>query len=457
MKIFFLNPPYERHFIRSARWTVKSISGSNWYPIWLAYATGLLESEGFTVKLLDALVNNLSFEKTVDVVSEFSPQICVIYSSLESKPKDIEIARAIKEKTKSLIVFVGPWVSCYPEDFIKEGPVDIVCVGEFDEAILELAKGAPKNEIKGIFYKKEAIVKNPLRGPVSEERLDDFPFVADVYSRHLNIKNYRQAPQLYPFVDLFTGRGCEWGKCTFCLWPFTMNRGFPYRKRKIASVIEEFKYIKRELPFVKEVFIQDDTLPPGRAREIASAILENNIKMTWSCYARVDLDLDTLKLMKRSGCRCLHVGYESGDNGILKRCAKGTTKEMAEEFTRNANDLGFIIHADFIFGLPGETKETIKNTIAWAKKLPLHSYQFTVAHVYPKTPLYEYLKENKFLIRNQTNYPDLGYEELTRWCKIAIRECHINAGYALRMLKQPREFLRGLYYSRFVLKYLFGR
>jgi len=289
---------------------------------------------------------------------------------------------------------------------------------------------------------------------VSEERLEDFPFVTDVYSRHLRIRNYRQAPLAHPFIDLFTGRGCDWGKCSFCLWPHVMNKGFGYRKREMKSVVDEFKYIKKQLPFVREVFIQDDTLPAYRAKEFSLAILENNIKMAWSSYARVDLDFATLKLMKKAGCRCLHVGYESADNQILKQCAKGITRQMAEEFTYYANKLGFIIHADFIFGLPGETQETIKDTITWAKKLPLHSYQFTVPHVYPQTSLHVYLARFNFLIDGRIDYPYLSYEELISSAKKAITTCHFNLRYILRMLKKPKEFLRALYYSRFVIKYL---
>lgn len=457
-RIFLLNPPYKKYFIRSARWAAQSISASNWYPIWLAYACGLLGKEGFNVKLLDALADNLTFKDTLNIVSKFSPQICVIYSSFDSKINDVKIAQAIKEKTNSLIVFVGPWVSSCPEEFLKEESVDIAAVGEFDEAILELAKSVPKEKIKGILYKKkEGIIKNPSCDPVSEERLEDFPFVTEVYRRHLEIRNYHQAPQLYPFVDLFTGRGCDWGKCSFCLWPHTMNQGFSYRQRKMKSVIEEFKYIKKQLPFVKEVFIQDDTFPAYRAKEFSLAILEKNIKMVWSCYARVDLDFQTLKLMKKAGCRCLHVGYESADNQILKQCAKGITRQMAEEFTYYASKLGFIIHADFIFGLPGETQETIKNTISWARKLPLHSYQFTVPHVYPQTPLYMYLARFNFLIDGRISYPYLSYEELISSAKEAIRACHFNLRYILRMLKKPREFLRGLYYSHFVIRYLLNK
>ena len=199
--------------------------------------------------------------------------------------------------------------------------------------MLELANGFPENKINNLSWKRSGkIFTNPERPHVSSDQLNEFPFVTDVYNRHLNIKNYRQAPQLHPFVDLFTGRSCYWGKCTFCLWPYTINRGAPYRTRKIENVIQEMRFINDALPFVREVFIQDDTLPEWRARELSASIIKSGLDITWSCYARPDAKMDykTLSLMKRAGCRCLHVGYESADQQILRNIRKGTNQKYIQ-------------------------------------------------------------------------------------------------------------------------------
>lgn len=459
MKVLLLNPPYEKHFIRSARWAARSISGSNWYPIWLAYCTGLLEKHGHDAKLIDSLVEGHTIEKVIHLAGDLTPELTVIYTSTASLKNDVKIAELIKERTGSKIILVGPWCGVDPDAIINSSKmIDAIALYEFDYTILEIADGGELKDIKGLWWRNgEQIVKNPERPPVTAEQLDEFPFVTDVYRRHLNIRKYFQAPQLYPFVDLFTGRSCAWGKCIFCVWPFTMTKGAPYRKRKIENVTEEIRFIKKELPYVKEVFLQDDTLPADRAREFSEALLSNKINITWSCYSRADLDPETLKVMREAGCRGLHVGYESSDPKILKIMNKGVTAEGMERFTEAAYGLGFIIHADFIIGLPGETVPTIKATIAWAKRLKVHSYQFVTPKVYKNTPLYTWMEKHNYLGKGQASPSGLTPEDLSYWTKRAIRECHFNIYYLFRILKHPGELYRILRSAFYVLGNIFSR
>lgn len=444
MKVLFLNPPYLPYFIRSARWGAQSISGSNWYPIWLGYCTGLLEKKGHEVKLLDALVEGISVNETLNIVKDFKAEITVVYISSESLDNDLKIVEKIKELTGCFIVLVGPWCSVDSDNLIiKSNAINAIALREFDYTILELANGIDIENISGLWWKRNGeVVKNDLRLPIPSEKLDDFPFISDIYNRHLKITKYFQAPHLHPFIDMFTGRGCAWGRCTFCVWPFTITKDMPYRKRSIENVVEELKFIKKQLPFIKELFVQDDTFPRDRAVEFSQAILDNNIKIIWSCYARADLDYETLKIMKKAGCRCLHVGYESSNKDILKDIKKGLTVDQIEKFTEYASRLGFVIHADFIFGLPGDTVETIKNTIKWAKGLSVHSYQFTTPKPYPGTPYYDWLKKNGFLKDGKTNLPGLSSNDLSYWVKKGIRQCHFNFKYLKRMLKKPSEIKR---------------
>lgn len=454
MKVLLLNPPYTKHFIRSARWAAGSISGSNWYPIWLAYCTGLLEKHGHEAKLIDSLVEGHSVEKVLQLAGDLSPELTVVYVSTASLKSDVRVAELIKELTGSRIVLVGPWCGVDPDMIINSSKaIDAIALYEFDYTILEMAEGAALKDIKGLWWRNGGqIIKNSARPPVTAEQLNEFPFVTDVYRRHLNIRKYFQAPQLFPFVDLFTGRSCAWGKCTFCLWPFTMTKGAPYRKRRIENVMDEIRFIKKELSYVREVFLQDDTLPADRANEFSKALLDNKIKITWSCYARANLDHETLKNMKAAGCRGLHVGYESSDPKILKLMNKGVTPEEMERFTEAAYALGFIIHADFIIGLPGETVDTIKATIKWAKKLKVHSYQFVTPKVYKNTPLYTWMVKHNELNNEQGTAAGLTPEELNYWMKRAIRECHFNLPYLIRILKNPSEFGRVIKSAYYVLK-----
>lgn len=461
MRSFLLNPPYVPEFMRSARWAAVSISGSNWYPIYLAYCTGLLEKHGHQAKLVDGPVDRLSHEDVYKMTVDFAPDLTVLYISDKSLENDIAIGEKIKEKTGSYIVLVGPWCSCVDsEKLLRDSKIDGLAIGEFDYTILELAEGKPEREINGLVWKDNGtIVHNPPRNPLTPEQINEFPFVTDVYRRHLNIQNYFQAPHLHPFVDLFTGRGCSWGKCTFCLWPHTINKGAPYRTGAIERTIEELKSIKENLPSVREVFIQDDTLPAWRARALATAILEARLDIKWSCYARAEpaYNLETLKLMKQSGCRCLHVGYESSSPQILKNIKKGTTPEFMVKFAEMTNRIGLLNHADFIIGLPLETEETIKATVTWARKLKVDSYQFTRPYAYPGTPFCEYLKESGIFNDSRVEYPHLSSEELDKWVRWALRKTNMNPKYLLKMMTKPKEWPRLFRSARYVVPKVFAR
>lgn len=450
VKVLVLNPPYFRQsYNRVARWDGVSISKTIWYPIYLAYCTGLLEKYDHDVRLIDAVAERLSLEEVLVKAKHFSPDLAVVNYSTLSTDIDLATAEGIKELCGSYIVLVGPCCTINPDEILlRSKTVDGLIRREFDYAVLELVNGVPEKHIQNLSWKQNGtIIHNPERPPVSSDQLNEFPFVTDVYNRHLKIRNYHQAPQLHPFVDLFTGRSCYWGQCTFCLWPYTLNQGAPYRTRKMDNVIEELRFVDKSLPFVREVYIQDDTLPAWRAQELSSAILDDGLEITWSCYARADATMNykTLKLMKKAGCRTLHVGYESADPQILKKMRKGTTVKIMETFTKAANKAGLMIHADFILGLPGETVATIKQTIQWAKTLDVDSYQFIVPKPYPNTPLYEWLVKEKCLDeKGQVNYPHLSYDELCEWTRTAMKACFFRWGYVKRVLSNPKELGRVL-------------
>jgi len=407
MRVLLLNAYFRPHYIRSARSTWPSISGSNWYPIFLAYCCGWLEKHGHECRLVDAQVAGISADQTLKIAKEFKPEMLVLYISADSLKSDLTIGKAIKKTTGCQLVLVGPWCATNPSQLKSDNSeVDYVIPREFDQAVLEIANGI-----------------KPTNSFLTPKQLDEMPFVTKVYQQHLPIAKYYQASLLHPFVDLFTARGCSWGKCTFCLWPHTIHKNLPYRLRSIVNVIAELKFIQKELPQVKEIFIQDDTLPAFRARQLAQAILKAGLKITWSTYARADLDLATLKLMKKAGCRFLHVGYESADEQILKNICKGVTPKTAKKFTENARQVGLRIHGDFILGLPGETEQTISKTIKWAKNLDIEGYQFFIPQVHQGTPLFTAPKAK------------ISSEKLNYWRFRAMKEIYLSPVFVWNTLK----------------------
>lgn len=464
MNVLLLVPPYDPGFMRNARWDAKTISGSNWYPIFLAYCTGLLEKHHHVARLVDAQVDGLSRDEVYRLAREFAPTLTVLYFSMKSLDNDLAIAERIRELTGSEIVLVGHAATFDPVGVLNRSrAVSAIARGEFDFSVLDLANGAARETVRGLVWLDDQgqVRENPPREPIPATALDSYPFVTDVYRRHLRLEHYWLSGHKHPYVDLFTGRGCQWGLCTFCLWPHTMYGGpgpNKYRTRSVSNVLEELRFIRDELPQVREVYLQDDVLPRERARELSEAILENNLKLCWSCYSRADLDLQTLRLMKRAGCYILEVGFESASPQILRNIKKGVTVRQMEEFARNAHRAGLNVIGAFITGLPGETPETIKATIDWLTRLPILRYTITLPKAYPGTGFHAWLAQHDCLDPDgRPNYPGLSTREIYAWNKWSLRRAYFNRRFLWRMLRRPTEWGRVLRSAGFFLPYVFSR
>jgi len=405
LKTLFLNPPSFENFDGGAgsRWPATREIESFWYPVWLAYPAGMLEGS----RLLDAPSHHVSGEQTIEIAKQY--EFLVLFTSTPGFPGDIRLATAIKAvNPKIKIAFVGPHVTVLPEKSLRDCPaIDFICRKEFDYAVTDFAKGKPLAEIAGASFLKDGkIVHNPDAPQI--QNLDELPHVTEIYKRDLDITNYNVPFLLNPYVSLYTTRGCP-AQCTFCLWPQTLS-GHPWRKRSTDDVAREMANAKTLWPNVKEFFFDDDTFNIQKARTIELCAKLKPLGLTWSCTSRVTTDYETLKAMKEAGCRLLIVGYESGDQQILKNIKKGATIERARDFTRDCHKLGLVIHGDFIMGLPGETHETINNTIAFAKELDVETIQVSVAHAYPGTELYDYAVSNGFMVGDNKMVDDGGHQ-----------------------------------------------
>jgi len=405
LKTLFLNPPSFENFDggASSRWPATREIESYWYPVWLAYPAGMLEGS----KLLDAPPHHVSFDQTVDMLKQY--EFLVLFTSTPGLPGDIELAKRAKDVNPQLkIAFVGPHVTVLPEETLKQCPaIDFVVRKEFDYAVTDYAKGKALEEIPGVSYRKNgSIVHNPVGPEITD--LDSLPDVTEVYHRDLDVRRYNVPFLLHPFVSLYTTRGCP-AQCTFCLWPQTLS-GHPWRKRSSDSVAREMAKAKEYWPWVKEYFFDDDTFNIQKARTIELCEKLKPLNLTWSCTSRVTTDYDTLKAMREAGCRLLIVGYESGDAQILKNIKKGATVERARQFTKDCKKLGLVIHGDFILGLPGETRDTIRNTTNFAKELDVETIQVSVAHAYPGTELYDYAVKNGFIVPGTAMVDQAGHQ-----------------------------------------------
>jgi hopanoid biosynthesis associated radical SAM protein HpnJ len=345
-------------------------------------------------RLVDAPPDGLTVEQVAPLARDY--ELAILHTSTPSFPNDARFAARLKEENPRLeIGMVGAHVGVLPVQSLNGAPaVDWVAVGEFDYACVEIAEGKPLSQVQGIAYRENGQIRFSLPRPTMED-MDALPSVVDVYHRDLKIENYFIGYLLHPYVSLYTGRGCR-SKCTFCLWPQTLG-GHRYRVRSADNVEAEMARAQKLFPQVKEFFFDDDTFTDDlpRAEEIARRL--GRLGMTWSCNAKANVPRKTLQILRENGLRLLLVGYESGNQQILNNIKKGVRVDIAREFTKNAKELGITIHGTFILGLPGETPETIRETIRYACEIEPETIQVSLAAPYPGTELYRQAQEQGWL------------------------------------------------------------
>jgi hopanoid biosynthesis associated radical SAM protein HpnJ len=309
----------------------------------------------------------------------------------------VKVAEAMKEMNPKLkIGFVGAKVAVQPTDSIMASTaIDFVARNEFDFTIKEIAEGRAFDKVDGITYRAPSGDISHSRDRAMLENMDELPFVTEVYKRDLKIENYFIGYLKHPYISIYTGRGCK-SRCTFCLWPQTVG-GHRYRTRSPQHVAQEIALARQYFPQVQEFFFDDDTFTDDLPRAEAIAKELGKMGVTWSCNAKANVPRETLKVLKDNGLRLLLVGYESGNQQILHNIKKGMLIDVAKKFTKDCHELGIKIHGTFILGLPGETKETIQQTINFAKEINPHTIQVSIAAPYPGTYLYKQALENGWL------------------------------------------------------------
>jgi radical SAM superfamily enzyme YgiQ (UPF0313 family) len=479
MRVLMLNPPFLPKFSRTSRSPAVTKGGCIYYPIWLSYATGVLEESGFDVKLIDAPARGYSKKETLRMVESYNPDLVVIDTSTPSIFNDIAIAEKIKKLTNAFVVLVGTHVSALPVETLRLSPfIDAVARMEYDYTIRELALTIEKNgdlrKVKGItFRKNKKIISNPPRPFI--ENLDELPLVSKVYKEHLRIEDYFYPTVYHPEVTIVSGRGCPY-RCAFCLYP-QVFWGRMYRLRSPKNVVDELEFIKNEIPKAKEIMFEDDSFASRatskRAKEICKEIIRRKLDISFVANSRADVDLETLKWLKKAGCRLLCVGFESGNQNVLNQMKKGITLRMIKDFIKNTKKVGIAVHGCYVFGTPADNLETIKETIKFAIDADSESAQFYPIMVYPGTEAYEWAKANGYLVTEDfskwltpegwhncvVSRPGLSAKQLVKLCDYARIKFYFRPRYFLKrmklLVKNSNEIKRTLMASRTFFSYAF--
>ncbi|HUI34069.1 MAG TPA: hopanoid biosynthesis associated radical SAM protein HpnJ [Stellaceae bacterium] len=444
VKTLFLQPPSFDGFDGGAgsRYQAKREIRSFWFPTWLAQPAALVPGS----KLIDAPPARLQLDTVLRQAGDY--ELAVMHTSTPSFASDIKVAAALKEANPKLkIGLVGAKVAVEPEASLAASrAVDFVAREEFDFTIKEVAEGRSFADVDGLSYRNAAgaIVHNRDRAML--ENMDELPFVTEVYKRDLKVEDYFIGYLKHPYVSLYTGRGCK-SRCTFCLWPQTVG-GHRYRVRSVDHVIEEIRRAKDWFPQVKEFFFDDDTFTDNLPRAEAIAKELGKLGVTWSCNAKANVPRATLEVLRDNGLRLLLVGYETGNQQILHNIKKGMRVDVARRFTKDCHELGITIHGTFILGLPGESRETIEETINFAADINPHTIQVSLAAPYPGTELYRQAIENRWL--------DTEHAELIDDSGVQIAPLHYDHLTHTEIFDSVETFYKRFYFRRKKIASLVG-
>ncbi len=441
------------------------------HPLGLLYIASILDINNYKVDIFDAYSFGKSLAEIRKKILIFSPDVLGISAMTIQANDAYLIAKTAKAiNPKIITVMGGPHATALPEEAINTGWIDIVVIGEGEFSMLEICDKIEKKHnnfesIKGIVYKNgNKVVKTPNREKF--EALDEIPFPA--YHLLPLMEDYNPPPhwgKKGKFASVITSRGCPYG-CIFC--SVTKAWGRKYRVRSSDNVLDELEILYKKYN-VKYVSFRDSifTLRKKRVIEICKGLIERKLNIKWNCNGRVnEVDEEMLLWMKRAGCTAIQYGIESGNEEILSRF-KRLKKDTIKKAIDMTNKIGIEAHGYFMFGLPGETKATMRETINFAKSLNLYSAGFTSVTPFPGSELWEYCIDNNLILSTDwskydlkglpvSRHLNLKPEEILRAQKTAFREFYIRPKIIykhLRNIKNLNDLLNYIFEALINLKY----
>jgi radical SAM superfamily enzyme YgiQ (UPF0313 family) len=454
MKVLIINEPYISGFNRAQRWAGRTRGRALRAPDWLAYAAAVLERAGVDAKLFDFPAEDRDKSDLARLVRNEDPDYVVLDSTTPSIYSDIDCARICKEQSRTKVIMVGPHASALPEETLRiaEGAVDVIAIGEYDYTVLDIVNNDHDlKAVKGICRLENGEPVRTEPRPLIDD-LDSLPFPA---WHQLDLMKYFDGSKLYPYIDIFSGRGCP-HRCVFCLWPQVMH-GHKVRLRSPQNVVDEIEYDIRLYPQVVnggEFFFEDDTftLLKPNAMAICEEILHRGMKLTFSVNARADTaDEELFRLLKMAGCRQLLVGLESGDHGMLARMNKRESLDDGHRFMDLAKRSGLQVHGCFVLGLPGENRDSMERTIQYALALGLDTVQFSAAVPFPGTKYFNYCRDAGLLKNLRWNewlsdgeqapvveYPNLSKDDVVQAVDRGLKCFYLRPAYMIKFLLATR-------------------
>lgn len=409
MRILLLNPPADTAVVREGRCQHEAAIWDTVYPpLTLATCAAILR-QAHDVRLVDAVAARTPLAAVEAEARRFAPDLVLASISTPTVDSDLRALGRLREATGARVGAYGVHATYFAKDLVGSGALDLVIHHEPEGAAKALCR-KPAEEVGGVTFRRNGeTVTNPAGQEYDPEEL---PFPAwDL----LDMRHYRLPIKRTPYVLMTTGQGCPF-PCTFCVAPY--YSGVKFRPRPVEDVLAELKYVRS---FVRDVFFHTDTFTLNKKYLLAlcQRMIEADLGIGWVSNSRVDtIDEEMVDAMRRAGCWLLAFGIESGSQKILDASKKKIRLEQSRRAVKVANDAGLMVAGHFILGLPGETEATIRETIDFARELPLSFAEFYIATPFPGAELYDVFRDSagspsewrKFEYSHNVLAPDLDLE-----------------------------------------------
>ncbi len=391
-------------------------AGGNQAPLGVFYLAAYLRQQGHPVQVIDGEANRLTAEDIAARAKQFQPQLLGISSSTVAFHRSLEVARALKDRWPELpIVLGGPHPSSNVHHAMSFPAFDFAVVGEGEltlaALVRSLAAGGDLSAVEGLAFRRDGeLIVNPPRPRIAD--LDSLPFPA--YDLIPNLDVYVPPPCNYkkrPVANVITSRGCP-NACTFCDRAVFGQR---LRQRSAANIAAEIEtlyhtYGVREIAFVDDTF----TIRPARIRELFAVLAEKRISFPWTCMSRINtVDRELLSFMRAQGCWHISFGIESGSEDILRLIKKNISLRQVRQAVAWCRELGIRSKGFFMLGHPGETLETVEQTVQLALELPLDDVVVTINTPIPGSQQYAEAEQYGWLDKND-------WSRFNYWCPVFV-------------------------------------
>jgi radical SAM superfamily enzyme YgiQ (UPF0313 family) len=396
MNIVLLNPPYFYKVVREGRCQHEAAIWDSVYPpLSLATLASFLRDRNDVV-LIDAIAEGMDLPALLKGLEARKPDLIIATVSTPTIHEDLNVLKQVKERCGARIAIFGVHATYFAAELIQEPSIDYVLLNDPEAAAVQIADG-DIDGLEGVVYKDEGgrIIRKPSGpGRATGFRIPSWDLV--------DLSHYKIPIKRKKYVLVVTARGCPFN-CSFCVVPYYSGRGV--RIREIPEVIEELKAVSA---YVEDVFFHTDlfTFKKDYVLKLCEAMVREKLNLRWICNSRVDtFDEEMAAAMRKAGCWMVSFGIESGSQEILDRCGKKITLEESRAAVAAARAQGLLTIGHFVLGFPGETEETLRQTLRFSREVDPDFVEFYIATPFPGSRLFDEIKQDLNL-----DWKDIRYD-----------------------------------------------